>query len=115
MDHNTEVDNYIKQATEERQETLHVLRDLIAESVPQCEELFKWKQPVYATSRNFCYLRAAKNHVNLGFMGFDHINDPNGLLEGEGSQMRHIKIGDLKKFDSRELTRMIKEAAQRNK
>ena len=110
MNHNAEVDHYIKQAAEARQETLRALRALISEVVPQCEELFKWKQPVYATSRNFCYLRAAKNHVNLGFFGFDHINDPNGLLEGEGSQMRHIKIKDLNDFDSNELKRIIIEA-----
>jgi hypothetical protein len=48
----------------------------------------------------FCYIGVATKHVNLGFLEGARLDDPDGVLEGEGKQMRHIKIKkpeDLKK------------------
>ena len=95
MEKNELVSAYINKAASPQKEIMTALRDLIAESVPGVKEALKWGQPVYAKTNDFCYLKAAKSHVNLGFMDFQNLNDPEGLLEGTGKTMRHIKLKSL--------------------
>jgi hypothetical protein len=38
------------------------------------------------------YIGVYTNHVNFGFHAGAAMQDPQGILEGEGKQMRHIKI-----------------------
>jgi hypothetical protein len=40
----------------------------------------------------FAYVNAFKSHVNVGFFRGAEIDDPDGLLEGEGKFMRHVKL-----------------------
>lgn len=107
-----EVDQYIANSTESQEGTLQRLRQIIADAVPDVREQFKWGQPVYATAKDFVYLKHTKKHVNLGFFNFKKVDDPRGLLEGTGKSMRHIKVTDLAKFDIDQLKRMIIQAAQ---
>ncbi|MDC1068673.1 DUF1801 domain-containing protein [Candidatus Kapabacteria bacterium] len=107
-----EVDQYIKQVPTKQSELLGKLRSLILETVPKSVELFKWGQLVYATEKNFVYLKSNKNHINLGFFNFDKISDPSNLLEGTGKSMRHIKISNIDNFDINTLKEMIKQASK---
>ena len=43
-------------------------------------------------SEHFCYIAVSKNHINLGFMYGAELPDPEGLLEGEGKLLRHVRI-----------------------
>lgn len=40
----------------------------------------------------FAYVNAFKSHVNVGFFRGAEIADPDGLLEGTGKFMRHVKL-----------------------
>ncbi|WP_332767935.1 DUF1801 domain-containing protein [Phenylobacterium sp.] len=40
----------------------------------------------------FGYVNAFKAHVNVGFFCGAMLDDPEGLLEGAGKRMRHVKI-----------------------
>jgi hypothetical protein len=40
----------------------------------------------------FAYVGAFKAHVNVGFFRGTEIADPDGLLEGTGKYMRHVKL-----------------------
>jgi hypothetical protein len=40
----------------------------------------------------FCYVNAFTAHVNVGFFGGTELADPDGLLEGTGKFMRHVKL-----------------------
>lgn len=62
----------------------------------------------------FAYVNAFKAHVNVGFFRGAELPDPEGLLEGTGKFMRHVKLrpsddpqGDV---DTRALARLIKTA-----
>jgi hypothetical protein len=56
-------------------------------------EEFKWSRPVFKRGKDFAYLQANKNHVNLGFYrNIEQLKDPENVLEGTGKMMRHIKI-----------------------
>lgn len=40
----------------------------------------------------FAYVGAFKAHVNVGFFSGAELHDPNGLLQGTGKYMRHVKV-----------------------
>lgn len=108
----TAVDLYISEATDDQQGVLQELRDLIFEAVPDVKEQFKWSQPVYGTTKDFVYLKHTKKHLNLGFFNFEKVDDPDGLLEGTGKRMRHIKIIPDHVPDRAVLKAMITQAAK---
>jgi hypothetical protein len=43
--------------------------------------------------QGFIHIAAYPNHVNLGFNQGASLEDPDSLLLGHGSHIRHIKIG----------------------
>src|SRR5438445_11598928 len=56
----------------------------------------------------FAYVNAFKAHVNVGFFRGAEIADPEGLLEGTGKFMRHVKLRpdrDFNAFGSNEANR----------
>jgi hypothetical protein len=58
----------------------------------------------------FAYVNAFKAHVNVGLFRGAEIADPDGLLEGTGRFMRHVKLGPEHDVDARALTKLIETA-----
>jgi len=40
----------------------------------------------------FAYVNVFKSHTNVGFFYGAYLDDPAGLLEGSGKNMRHVKV-----------------------
>lgn len=98
---NQQVTDYINQAPPEQKQIMEAIRLLVHQHVNGASEEFKWGRPIFHLHKDFAYLQANKNHVNLGFYsGFEALKDPNDLLEGTGKTMRHIKIRHVKDVDS---------------
>lgn len=55
----------------------------------------------------FGYVNAFKAHVNVGFFRGAEIADPDGLLEGTGKFMRHVKLRPECDFNTTALTKLI--------
>lgn len=58
----------------------------------------------------FAYVNAFKAHVNVGFFRGAEIADPDGLLEGTGKFMRHVKLRPEEDIDARALMTLIETA-----
>ncbi|MFZ1219173.1 MAG: DUF1801 domain-containing protein [Chthoniobacterales bacterium] len=58
----------------------------------------------------FGYVNAFTAHVNVGFFRGAEIADPEGLLEGTGKFMRHVKLRPDRDIDSAALTKLIETA-----
>jgi hypothetical protein len=86
------VDEYISGLEGWQAEVVTSLRKIVKEAVPDASEAVKWAQPVYDFHGPFAYIRAFKNHVNFGFWRGASLDDPQGLLQGDGEKMRHIKL-----------------------
>src|SRR5205085_8602359 len=54
----------------------------------------------------FAYVNAFKAHVNVGFFRGAEIADPNGLLEGTGKRMRHVKLRPDHQVDDEALQKL---------
>ena len=62
------------------------------------------------TDAAFAYVNAFTSHVNVGFFRGAEIADPDGLLEGTGKFMRHVKLRPERDVDARALTTLIETA-----
>jgi len=62
---------------------------------------------------NICLLVIYRDHVNLMFPRGVDLNDPNGLLEGSGKAMRHVKLRMLGDLDKPGVRQLIVQAKKR--
>ena len=58
----------------------------------------------------FGYVNVFTAHVNVGFFQGTELPDPNGLLEGTGKFMRHVKLLPDADINAQALTKLIKSA-----
>ena len=58
----------------------------------------------------FAYVNAFRAHVNVGFFQGAELADPEGLLEGTGRFMRHVKLDPGREVAAGALRRLIKAA-----
>ena len=58
----------------------------------------------------FAYVNAFRAHVNVGFFLGAQLDDPAGLLEGEGRFMRHVKLRPDRPVDAAALEKLIDDA-----
>jgi hypothetical protein len=61
-------------------------------------------------SEHYVYIGAHKRHVNLGFYHGASLPDPEGLLEGTGKRLRHVKIGSVSEVASPHVQRLVQAA-----
>ena len=58
----------------------------------------------------FAYVGAFKAHAHVGFFRGTALVDPEGLLEGTGKAMRHVKLRPGQEIDAEALTALIETA-----
>jgi hypothetical protein len=90
------------------------LRDLIIEIYPDVVEVPWPNQKIIGygvgpkkMSQHFCYIAAQREYVNLGFYYGADLPDPEGLLEGTGKKLRHIKVKEVGMVAQPALRQMI--------
>jgi hypothetical protein len=113
MAHRT-VDGYIAGLEGWQSEIASRIRRIVLKAAPEAKESIKWAQPVYESNGPFCYFKAFKNSINLGFWRGIDIEDPKGLLEGSGDKMRHVKIRSIDDVDEEQFADFVRQAVELN-
>jgi hypothetical protein len=78
------------------------------------DEVIKWKNLFYEKKGFECAIVIHKDHVNLQFARGTELEDPEGILEGTGKKIRHVKINNTKEINSNILKNMVVEAVKLN-
>jgi hypothetical protein len=86
------VDAYVGALPPAQKNAATAIRALVREEAPGASESIKWGQPVYEQGGPFAFMKAAKAHLTFGFWRGSELADPDGLLQGAGDRMRHLKI-----------------------
>lgn len=110
----TTVDDYIDDLSGWQKDVVSQLRVIVREAAPNAEEAIKWSQPVYSTNGPFCYFKAFGGHVNFGFWRGVDLEDPKGLLQGDGERMRHVKLTSTDEVNPRAFRAFVKDAVRLN-
>ena len=88
---------------------------MILKAVPGANESIKWGTPVYENNGPVCFLCKGKGFIALQFGSIGtSLKDPDGLLEGTGKKMRHVKIRPGEDIRKQEFTSWVKAAASAN-
>lgn len=113
----TNVDEYVASLSGWQADAASTLRRIVKDAAPTAVETLKWAQPVYEDPEYgpFCYFKAFKHHINLGFWWGVHMDDPHGILEGSGDKMRHIKIRGPEDINPSELGELVQVAQELNR
>ncbi|MGB0390591.1 MAG: DUF1801 domain-containing protein [Salibacteraceae bacterium] len=111
MNQNKQVTEYINNSPSQI-DVLQELRRIIHYVIPNVKEDIKWGIPVFTKTKIFTYLRASKNHVSIGFYNLNKIEDSNGLLEGSGKTMKHLKIKKVSDIDEALISNWLKATAE---
>ena len=98
------VKNYIEKQESPQKEMLQRLRGIIVKSFPGIHEQMKWGVPTYEGKY---YIVALKDHVNLGFSLKGLTQEEEGLLEGGGKTMKHIRLYSLNDIDEKRITDLL--------
>ena len=108
------VDEYIESLGGWKTDTAGRIREIVTKAAPEAKESIKWAQPVYELNGPFAYMKAFKNSVNFGFWRGVDLDDPQGLLQGTGEKMRHVKVTGLEDIDDEAFTAYVKQAVRLN-
>jgi hypothetical protein len=111
-DFGTTADSFFDDLAETVAPLARELRGVIRKAMPDATESIKWGMPVYESSRLVCAIRPAAGYVALQFYeGATALPDPDGLLEGTGKTMRHVKIRSKTDIRKKLFTDWIRQAA----
>ena len=108
-----EVESFLDVYDPKVKDTALRVRALIVRCVPDADEkvLRAWKTIAYGRAAKFCAISPHAEWVNLQFHQGARLPDPDGLLEGTGKSMRHVKLrspGDVRR---KALATLVREAA----
>ncbi len=109
---NAQVTEFINNAPADQKAMMEKLRNIIHQAVPDVTEEFKWGRPVFKKTKDFAYFKSAKAYLTLGFFNYTNLRDDNGLLEGTGKDMRHIKLKNAGNIDEKLMKEWFETAAK---
>jgi hypothetical protein len=110
------IDEYIETLGGDwRSQTVSELRDLVDDAAPGATGTIKWAQPVWESNGPFAYVKAFGRSVNIGFWRGVQLDDPGGILEGEGDRMKHLTLHEGDEIPSDALAAFVRQAVELNR
>jgi hypothetical protein len=91
-------------------------RDVVVDELPEPIEVVRAGNNAVYYGKTEKYLSSAvyimphKKHVNLGFFKGAHLEDPTGLLEGTGKNLRHVKLKQVDAVDTPAIRALLRNA-----
>jgi hypothetical protein len=105
-------DDYLSGQARKHQPIIRALRRFVKRTAPKLEESVKWGNGCWLKGRvPVSYVYSAPDHVQFGFFRGASLKDPNGLLQGKGAYVRHIKVYKLSDVDEKAFRALVKQAA----
>jgi hypothetical protein len=112
----TSIDEYIAGfGGDWRSETVARLREIVDTAAPEASSTIKWAQPVWDTNGPFAYVKAFTSSVNIGFWRGTQLDDPAGILDGEGERMKHLTLREGDPIPADELAAFVRQAVELNR
>jgi hypothetical protein len=105
--------SYVRDDNPVVRKVVRALRSFVKGTVPGTRETVNaWGIPTFEAKNPFCFYMVGKNHVTFGFHYATSLEDPQGLLEGTGKNIRHVKLRSLDELKQRGLRELVQAAAR---
>ncbi|QSQ14089.1 DUF1801 domain-containing protein [Myxococcus landrumensis] len=86
------VEAFIAKLESWQQELVRELAALFAAEAPKASTYVKWGHPIWDHAGPFVLVKPAKAHLLIGFWRGGQMKDAEGILEGEGTGMRYLRL-----------------------
>jgi hypothetical protein len=104
---------YVRDDNPALQKVVQGVRNLVKAAVPGTKiTVNSWGIPTFETKDPFCFYMVGKNHVTFGFHYGTSLDDPEGLLEGTGKNLRHVKLRTVEDLEKKGLKELVLNAAR---
>jgi hypothetical protein len=104
---------YVRDENPELQKVVRGLKSLVKGIVPGTKKTVNsWGVPTFEAKDPFCFYMVGKNHVTFGFHFGTSLDDPAGLLEGAGKNIRHVKLRKVEDLQRAGLKQLVQAAAR---
>ena len=91
------------------------LRRVVDDAAPEATGTIKWAQPVWESDGPFAYVKAFGRSVNIGFWRGVQLDDPAGILEGDGDRMKHVTLREGDAVPADALGGFVRQAIELNR
>ena len=89
---------------------LRALRQNIFQAAPYVVELMQYHIPFYTYHGRLCYLNPRQGAIELGLCQGAFLSNAQGLLVGDGKQVRHLRVKSLGALNQTALQALLQEA-----
>ena len=107
---NLDVTAFINQQPTMLRHMLSALRTIILQTGLHIEESIRYSIPFYSYHGQLCFLNPRNETVVLGLCKGAFLANKQGLLEGQGKEVRHVRIRNLADIDQEALQMLLQEA-----
>jgi hypothetical protein len=106
-------DDYLVDQPPRNRAIIRALRDFVRRVAPRLTEAVKWGNGCWVGQNGpVAYVYSATGYVQFGFIRGSALNDPKGLLQGDGKYVRHIKLRAASEIDERTFAALLRQAAR---
>jgi hypothetical protein len=106
-------DAYLADQPPKNQAVIQDLRKFVKRVAPGLAETVKWGNGCWVKGKDpVSYVYSAPAYVQFGFFRGSALDDPHGLLEGDGQYVRHIKVRAVKDIDEARFGALLRQAAR---
>ena len=104
---------YVRDDNPELRKVVRALRSFVKRTIPGTKETVNaWGIPTFEAPDPFCFFMVGKNHVTFGFHFGTSLEDPRGLLEGTGKNIRRVKVRAVEDLQRRGFKKLVQAAAR---
>jgi hypothetical protein len=105
-------DEYMEDQSAKNQTVIRALRRFVKRTEPGLSESVKWGNGCWIGEKGpVAYVYSDKEYVQFGFFRGAKLKDPEGLLEGKGAYVRHIKVRKTSEIDAKAFGALLGQAA----
>ena len=109
----TKKSSYLKDENPELRQVVTAVRKLVRETVPGTRvTVNSWGVPTFEAKNPFCFYMVGKHHVTFGLHFGTSLADPEGLLEGTGKNIRHVKLRTVEDLEQKGLRKLVAAASR---
>jgi len=104
---------YMKDENPAMRRVVAGVKKALKELVPGTKEIVNaWGVPTFVAQNPFALYMVGKKHVTFGFLLATSLPDPEGLLEGAGKNIRHVKLRSVEDLEKEGLRELIAAASR---
>lgn len=104
---------YVRDENPALRKVVRALRSFVKKTIPGTKETVNaWGIPTFEAKDPFCFYMVGKNHVTFGFRFGTSLEDPEGLLEGMGKNIRHVKLRAVEDLEQKGFKKLVQAAAR---